>query len=1232
MTLLKLICRRYLIRLWLVSIAYQTALISQSSPFLDPSLEDSPDSYYDSDPICCEVPCSEFPDDEQCYCDEECYPDPCQIKYYDPTTRDFIPDSATYQPPINITDVPYYNPMTGQQEVEKRVETVPFLDTLKYYDPRWDAARRKSYPPVDVDALPYYEYQTSTNIKVEALVPPAEPAAPVETAPEVRSGSVTDSGDLKLPPEQSPGKISNEPPAAPEDKVQDKKGPKRPEDMLAPLPEKRVQKELSEGSVSPRSSKQEKQGQIGSSGAMIDLTLSDNHEASKKKRGKDPSSHATKEADRESFLSRMRTKITSQSPENLTSEDDLIAQTQPQPPLGQGQMRLIAPNTPIPPNSPVHGMLRNMAASKQDPRSVKDISLSFNNVPIIEFIRYISHIAKRNFVFDDEDLQFNITVISEEMESIDNLMSALLQELQIRDLSLIEQANNVIIHRNPRVRAPARIVSGGTEQISGADSELVTRIFRLRTLDPVKASEIIRPILSADAFVEVLRDTNKLIITDLVANVNKIAQLIGTLDAPNSGVQIGQYVVRNAFVDSLVELATKILQPIAQGNPFILVPHATSNSIYVVSNEFIVQKTLAILENLDKNEGKTKILSLEKLGAGKVPAVTSQGAFGRGGARATTGVAPGVVGSEGVIPLQPQAVTGAVPGQPGSVPIPGQPGGGPIPGLLPGMREGRIGPEGQWIGPEGQILRPEEFGPEGQRLYPYGGEGEPGELRNIPPGYYPSGTIQSEGRLMTARGEQLMPGGESGFPYAGVGPGGEVGSQGYFREGPAQAFPYGSIGSAGQPMGMLEEGRDFLPGGISSAPRWVRGLPTGHITQERFFIYKLRYRKGDQIEVALRKIANSLLVTGTAHPELIAAINSSQWIQSSNSLMFTGTVRALDKIKELLAEVDAPLRQVFIEMLVLETDIIDSLTLGVEWITSFGGGGTNGAQAFQTDSLLGQALSVTNPNILPFTLPQFSPAALPLPGYAGAIIGTHLTHNGTRFSTIGALVQAVHTDTKINILLNPKIITEDNNPAEIFVGTVDRYKTQSITTNTNALVTNNFQFLDVGTTLRVTPLIGNNGLITLDIIEERSTPNPLANEVPTNNVNDFGLVPVISKDRTVTRVHVPDGFFVVLSGLIFDQEQRTVQQVPCLGGIPILGGLCKQKVNSDTKQNIMLFIRPVILDTDDDLEDVTKRQQDVWCEKGKFRRSWNYELDETLDQFNIRPVDPDDIGCAGCNQ
>ncbi len=79
--------------------------------------------------------------------------------------------------------------------------------------------------------------------------------------------------------------------------------------------------------------------------------------------------------------------------------------------------------------------------------------------------------------------------------------------------------------------------------------------------------------------------------------------------------------------------------------------------------------------------------------------------------------------------------------------------------------------------------------------------------------------------------------------------------------------------------------------------------------------------------------------------------------------------------------------------------------------------------------------------------------------------------------------------------------------------------------------------------------------------------------------------------------------------------------------IPLIGGAGKFKRMHEKKRNLMIFIRPVIVDTETEMECITKRQQDVYRDKCKMKRDWNYEIDEALDFFNLVPTDPDELGC-----
>lgn len=710
------------------------------------------------------------------------------------------------------------------------------------------------------------------------------------------------------------------------------------------------------------------------------------------------------------------------------------------------------------------------------------ILINFNNVNVVEFIRFISRVTNKNFIFDDQDLRFNVTMVSEEPTSIENIMTGLMQTLRVHDLMLMEQGNNLIIHKNKMVNQISSVIADGLPGTGKEDrADIVTQVFRLNTLDVEKSAELIRPLISQGALVEVLSETSHIVVTDIKTNVDKIGQLLKSLDAPTSGLTIGQYVVVNALLDSLINLATQIMQPIAESKPLVFVAHTPSNSIFVVSTPFIVDRTLAILRNLDINVGETRVFSPESLKFSG----TSQ-------------------------TRQPK------PGEPGYVPQPGEPG---------------------YVAP--------------------GAEGAEGQSPELQAERY---------RALEAllRGEQ-------------------------------------------QPQSST-----LGPGTLESASPWTTNLPTGHIERTKFYIHKLRYRKGDQIGEALSKIGASLQESGSSNLDLIASIQSLQWLQASNSLVFTGTVASITKVRELIEEIDTPLRQVFLEMLLLDTSIDESLNFGVNFGARFNNGNTAGAEAFLSDN---NALSTTLDNTIAGTILDPSQLARDL-GYHLGIVGRNVTHCGIEFSSIGALVNALHDKNKDDIVLNPKILVEDNATAEIFVGLNAPFKTQSIANDQGTTITNNFEFRDIGTRLKVTPLISNDDMVTLEIEEEVSSVADTAGLAGSLFQADAG--PTTKKSNSTTKVHVPNRFFLVMSGMIQDEHIRRRQQVPCLGGVPVLGGLFSDKRHRDQKRNLMIFIRPVIVDTEAEMDEVTVNEQKNWNEKYRTKKMWKYEVEEALDLLNLK--------------
>ncbi|SNT03968.1 type II secretion system protein D (GspD) [Sphingomonas laterariae] len=176
------------------------------------------------------------------------------------------------------------------------------------------------------------------------------------------------------------------------------------------------------------------------------------------------------------------------------------------------------------------------------------------------------------------------------------------------------------------------------------------------------------------------------------------------------------------------------------------------------------------------------------------------------------------------------------------------------------------------------------------------------------------------------------------------------------------------------------------------------------------------------------------------------------------------------------------------------------------------------------------------------------------------------TDNGMIF---GAIVNAVRSDTESNILSTPSVMTLDNQEAKLLVG-------QEIPVTTGQALSNNFdntfrtvQRQNVGIQLEVKPQINAGGAIKLFLRQEVSS---IAGPVSNDNSEL-----VLNKREIETTVTVDDGEIIALGGLLDDNERKTIERIPLLSDIPVVGELFKSRSRSRVKTNLMVFIRPRII-------------------------------------------------------
>jgi len=381
-----------------------------------------------------------------------------------------------------------------------------------------------------------------------------------------------------------------------------------------------------------------------------------------------------------------------------------------------------------------------------------------------------------------------------------------------------------------------------------------------------------------------------------------------------------------------------------------------------------------------------------------------------------------------------------------------------------------------------------------------------------------------------------------------------------------------------------------------------------------FLIYKLKYHQGSEIEEALKKIALELTKnqeSAVAKNSLIQAIESVQWIQVTNSLIGTGVPHSLAKLKNLIENIDTPLPQIFIEVLVIETDLTNVLEFGLRWGSQGNyrnklgystGAFPQFAETTGTDPL--GSFNTALQGISATTTP--SGGAIPFStGFGLGVIGDLIYHKGQSYTALGSLIDCLRQDGDTTIVLSQKVITQDNMPASIFVGDNIPFTGSTIQNagQSSTVFSANLEYKDIGVSLTLTPRVGDDGLITINIDQEitedlnqgseaSATTSGTASAGNISNPNVFGIT--TSKTSMQTQATIPDRHFLVFSGMMRNQKVKVRSGIPCLGGLPIIGAAFSRTSTQVVKKNVIIFVRPEIIGNFKVYKDVTERQEELF--------------------------------------
>ena len=307
----------------------------------------------------------------------------------------------------------------------------------------------------------------------------------------------------------------------------------------------------------------------------------------------------------------------------------------------------------------------------------------------------------------------------------------------------------------------------------------------------------------------------------------------------------------------------------------------------------------------------------------------------------------------------------------------------------------------------------------------------------------------------------------------------------------------------------------------------------------------------------------------------------------TNAVIIAANSDAQRQLGEVIRQLDTRREQVLVEAIIVEIGNDAARRLGVQFLLAgknapFAASNWSSAQpsifsvgAVAANEALGGRTTTTDDGVT--TTSRDDILSQPIIDAATASILTATGGFGgglveiSRNVWFGSIINAVQSDTESNILSTPSIMTLDNQEAKLLVG-------QEVPVTTGEALSSNFenqfrtvQRQNVGIQLDVKPQVNSSGSIKLFIRQEVSS---VAGPVAPRS-SDL----VINKREFKTVLTVDNGDILAIGGLLDDNERRTIEKIPLLGDIPLVGELFKNRNRSRTKTNLMVFIRPTIVRT-----------------------------------------------------
>ena len=350
---------------------------------------------------------------------------------------------------------------------------------------------------------------------------------------------------------------------------------------------------------------------------------------------------------------------------------------------------------------------------------------------------------------------------------------------------------------------------------------------------------------------------------------------------------------------------------------------------------------------------------------------------------------------------------------------------------------------------------------------------------------------------------------------------------------------------------------------VNKAKLLLSKLDQDNSTSENTKVIYLNYSKAEDILKILSDISGSF--NQEQNEDFKTVITSHE---ETNSIIIRSNPQKIKSLINIVSQLDIRRPQVLVEAIIVEISELSAKSLGVDTVFS-------GSSDDDQPIAITRFPSSTSPDLLSIigsmddssNLSTSAAASNSLLNSTGLVAGIgNLTDGDDNFALLLNLLRA---DQDSDILSTPSGVALDNEEATLLVGQVIPITTGESLGANNITPFRTTAREEVGITLEFKPQINEQDSVALSIRVEVSS--IAGAQLP--NSNDL----ITNKSEIQSTVLADDKEIIVLGGLIKEEIEESVNKVPILGDIPLLGRIFRSSAESIDKRNLMVFLRPTIL-------------------------------------------------------